>query len=124
MKTEKRERLPAAAGAKSYYCACGRGTPDRPKKLMFHVEQMAKGYKMVTILKKYCKILQSVLYYNHRKGVNEMFTQYSEEYDCWGIYKLVQKDGKIKAECLAVEWTKKAALRKMHELYERSSNNA
>lgn len=53
-----------------------------------------------------------------------MFMQYSEEYDCWGIYKLVQKDkkdNKIKAECLAVEWTKKAALRKMHELYEEAN---
>lgn len=47
-----------------------------------------------------------------------MFTQYSEEYDCWGIYKLVQKGGKIKSECLAVEWTKEAAIRKMHELYD------
>ncbi len=47
-----------------------------------------------------------------------MFIQYSEEYDCWGIYKLVQKDGKIKAECLAVEWTKEKAIRKMHELKE------
>lgn len=56
-----------------------------------------------------------------RKGGYKMFTQYSEEYDCWGIYKLVQKNGKIKAECLAVEWTKKAALRKMHELYEEAN---
>ena len=47
-----------------------------------------------------------------------MFIQYSEEYDRWGIYKLVQKDNKIKAECLAVEWTKKAAINKMYELYE------
>lgn len=47
-----------------------------------------------------------------------MFTQYSEEYECWGIYKLVQKGGKIKAECLAVEWTKEKAIHKMHELYD------
>lgn len=46
-----------------------------------------------------------------------MFIQYSEEYDCWGIYKLVQKDGKIKAECLAVEWTEEKAIHKMHKLY-------
>ena len=46
-----------------------------------------------------------------------MFTQYSKEFDCWGIYKLVQKDGKIKAERLATEQTKEAAIRKMHELY-------
>ena len=51
-----------------------------------------------------------------------MFMQYSEEYDCWGIYKLVQKGSKIKAECLAVEWTKKAALHKMHELYNEVTN--
>ena len=47
-----------------------------------------------------------------------MFIQYDEEYNCWGIYKLVQKGNKIKAECLAVEWTKKKALQKMHELQE------
>lgn len=52
-----------------------------------------------------------------KKGGNKMFIQYSEEYDCWGIYKLVQKGEKIKAECLAVEWTKEKALQKMHELY-------
>lgn len=52
-----------------------------------------------------------------------MFMQYSEEYDCWGIYKLAQKGGKIKAECLAAEWTKEAALRKMHELYNEATKN-
>ena len=46
-----------------------------------------------------------------------MFTQYSKELNCWGIYKLVQKDGKIKAECLTAEKTEEAAIRKMHELY-------
>ena len=46
-----------------------------------------------------------------------MFTQYSKEFDCWGIYKLVQKEGKIKAERLAAEHSKEAAIRKMHELY-------
>lgn len=46
-----------------------------------------------------------------------MFTQYSKELNSWGIYKLVQKDGKIKAECLAAEQSKEAAIRKMHELY-------
>ena len=65
-----------------------------------------------------------MVYYNHgvnptrKEEVAKMFIQYSEEYDCWGIYKLVQKDGKIKAECLAVEWTKEKAIRKMHELKE------
>lgn len=29
-----------------------------------------------------------------------MFTQYSEEYVCWGIYKLVQKTGKSKQNAL------------------------
>jgi len=47
-----------------------------------------------------------------------MFIQYSEEYECWGIYKLVQKGNKIKAECLAVEWTKEKAVQKMQELYD------
>lgn len=46
-----------------------------------------------------------------------MFTQYSKEFDVWGIYKLVQKDGKIKAVRLAAEQSKEAAIRKMHELY-------
>lgn len=46
-----------------------------------------------------------------------MFTQYIKEFDCWGIYKLVQKDGKIKAYRIAAEKTKEAAIRKMHELY-------
>lgn len=50
-----------------------------------------------------------------------MFTQYSEEYNCWRIYKLVQKDNKIKAECIAAERTKEAALHKMHELYEEAN---
>lgn len=49
--------------------------------------------------------------------VHKMFTQYSKELNCWGIYKLVQKGGKIKAECLAAEQSSEAAIRKMHELY-------
>lgn len=52
-----------------------------------------------------------------------MFMQYSKEYDCWRIYKLTQKGGKIKAECLAAEWTKEAALLKMHELYNEVTKN-
>lgn len=46
-----------------------------------------------------------------------MFAQYSKELNSWGIYKLVQKDGKIKAEYLTAEQSKEAAIRKMHELY-------
>lgn len=46
-----------------------------------------------------------------------MFTQYSKELNCWEIYKLVQKDGKIEAHCIATEQSSEAAIRKMHELY-------
>lgn len=46
-----------------------------------------------------------------------MFAQYSKELNCWEIYKLVQKDGKIEAVRLAAEQSKEAAIRKMHELY-------
>ena len=51
------------------------------------------------------------------REVHKMFTQYSKELNGWGIYKLVQKEGKIKAERLAAEHSKEAAIRKMHELY-------
>ena len=40
--------------------------------------RLTEGNKMVTIMGKYCKILQSVLYYNHRKeGAKPMKKMYN-----------------------------------------------
>lgn len=50
-----------------------------------------------------------------------MFTQYNKEMQRWEVYKLVQKGEKIKAYRLASEKTKEAAIRKMHELYDREN---
>lgn len=46
-----------------------------------------------------------------------MFAQYNKENGYWEIYKLGYAGNKMKAYRIAAEKTAEAAIRKMHELY-------